>query len=106
MIMGRGLGNDVALITDGRFSGGTRGFVVGHIAPEAQDGGVIALVRDGDRIGIDAVNNTIDVDLTPEEIAARRDAWTEMPLRVTSGALLKYARLVSSASEGCTTDGS
>ena len=106
MIMGRGLGNDVALITDGRFSGGTRGFVVGHIAPEAQDGGVIALVRDGDRIGIDAVNNTIDVDLTPQEIAARRDAWTEMPLRVTSGALLKYARLVSAASEGCTTDGS
>ena len=106
MIMGRGLGNDVALITDGRFSGGTRGFVVGHIAPEAQDGGVIGLVRDDDRIGIDAVNNTIDVDLTPEEIAARRDAWTEMPLRVTSGALLKYARLVSSASEGCTTDGS
>ena len=106
MIMGRGLGNDVALITDGRFSGGTRGFVVGHIAPEAQDGGVIGLVRNDDRIGIDAVNNTIDVDLTPEEIAARRDAWTEMPLRVTSGALLKYARLVSSASEGCTTDGS
>ena len=106
MIMGRGLGNDVALITDGRFSGGTRGFVVGHIAPEAQDGGVIALVRDGDRIKIDAVNNTIDVDLTPQEIAARRDAWTEIPLRVASGALLKYARLVSPASQGCTTDGS
>ena len=76
----------------------------GILLPKPRTRGVIALVRDGDRIGIDAVNNTIDVDLAPEEIAARRDAWTEMPLRVTSGALLKYARLVSSASEGCTTD--
>jgi dihydroxy-acid dehydratase len=106
MIMGRGLGKDVALITDGRFSGGTHGFVVGHITPEAQDGGVIGLLQDGDRIKIDAVNNTIDVDLTPEQIAERRDAWTERPLRVSSGALFKYARLVSSADQGCTTDGS
>jgi dihydroxy-acid dehydratase len=106
MIMGRGLGNDVALITDGRFSGGTHGFVVGHITPEAQDGGVIALVEDGDRIRIDAVANTIDVDLTADELGRRGDAWTPRPLRVRSGALLKYARLVSPASHGCTTDGS
>ena len=106
MIVGRGLGSDVALITDGRFSGGTHGFVVGHIAPEAQEGGVIALVRHGDRIRIDAVRNTIDVALSPETLAERRREWRERPLRVTSGALLKYARLVSSASRGCTTDGS
>lgn len=105
MIMGRGLGKDVALITDGRFSGGTHGFVVGHITPEAQEGGVIGLVEDGDQIKIDAVNNTIDVALTPEEITRRRGQWTEPSLRVNTGALLKYARLVSPASEGCTTDG-
>ena len=105
MIMGAGLGNDVALITDGRFSGGTHGFVVGHITPEAQDGGVIALVKDGDRIRIDASKDTINVDLEAEEVARRRAAWEAPPLRVTSGALYKYARTVSSASEGCTTDG-
>ncbi|WP_423924697.1 dihydroxy-acid dehydratase [Candidatus Palauibacter sp.] len=106
MIMGRGLGGDVALITDGRFSGGTHGFVVGHITPEAQDGGLIALVADGDRIRIDAVENTINADIASAELSARRKQWTAPPLRVTSGALHKYARTVSPASEGCTTDGS
>jgi dihydroxy-acid dehydratase len=105
MIMGAGLGKDVALITDGRFSGGTHGFVVGHITPEAQDGGLIALLKDGDRIRIDAVNNTIDMDVASDEIGARRARWTAPPLRVSSGALYKYARAVSPASEGCTTDG-
>ncbi|WP_419166809.1 dihydroxy-acid dehydratase [Candidatus Palauibacter sp.] len=104
MIMGRGLGGDVALITDGRFSGGTHGFVVGHITPEAQEGGVIALLADGDRIRIDAIGNTIDVHLSPAEIQARREEWTAPPLRANSGALYRYARTVSSASEGCTTD--
>ena len=106
MIVGAGLGKDVALITDGRFSGGTHGFVVGHITPEAQEGGMIALVKTGDRIRIDAVNNTINVELTPKEIEARRAGWAAPPLRVSSGALYKYARSVSPASEGCTTDGS
>ncbi len=105
MIMGAGLGKDVALITDGRFSGGTHGFVVGHITPEAQDGGLIALIKDGDRIRIDAVANTIEAELSSDEVDARRAGWTPPPLRVTSGALYKYARAVSSASEGCTTDG-
>ncbi len=104
MIMGRGLGSDVALITDGRFSGGTHGLVVGHITPEAQEGGVIALLADGDRIRIDAIENTINVHLSPAEIRTRRDGWTPPPLRANSGALYRYARTVSSASEGCTTD--
>ena len=104
MIMGRGLGDDVALITDGRFSGGTHGFVVGHITPEAQEGGVIALLADGDRIRIDAIGNTINVDLSPAELQARRDRWSAPPLRANSGALYRYACTVSSASEGCTTD--
>ncbi len=106
MIMGRGLGKDVALITDGRFSGGTHGFVVGHITPEAQEGGLIAFVRDGDRIRIDAVNNTITVDISPDDVVERRSGWSPPPLKVSSGVLFKYARLVSPASEGCTTDGS
>ncbi len=105
MIMGAGLGKDVALITDGRFSGGTHGFVVGHITPEAQDGGLIAFCKDGDRIRIDAVQNTIDLDVDSDEIDARRAGWSAPPLRVSSGALYKYARSVSPASEGCTTDG-
>ncbi len=104
MIMGRGLGGDVALITDGRFSGGTHGFVVGHITPEAQEGGVIALLADGDRIRIDAITNTINVALSPAELQARRDRWSAPPLRANSGALYRYARTVSPASEGCTTD--
>lgn len=104
MIMGRGLGGEVALITDGRFSGGTHGFVVGHITPEAQEGGLIALLADGDVIRIDAVRNTIEADVPRAEIEARRGAWTAPPPRVTSGALYRYARTVSSASQGCTTD--
>ena len=105
MIMGRGLGGDVALITDGRFSGGTHGFVVGHITPEAQEGGVIALLSDGDRIRIDAVENTINADLSSAELSGRREKWTAPPPRVASGALHRYSRTVSAASEGCTTDG-
>jgi dihydroxy-acid dehydratase len=103
-IYGAGLGQDVALITDGRFSGGSHGFVVGHVSPEAQDGGMIALVKDGDIIKLDAVNNTIDVMLTEEEIAIRRANWQQPPLKATSGALYKYAKLVSSADKGCVTD--
>ena len=104
MIVGRGLGDDVALITDGRFSGGTHGFVVGHITPEAQEGGLIALIADGDVIRIDAIRNTIDADIPSAEIEARRKRWTAPPLRTASGALHRYARTVSPASQGCTTD--
>lgn len=103
-IMGEGLGKKVALITDGRFSGGTHGFVVGHITPEAQVGGAIGLLRDGDIITIDAVQNTLTVDLSESELEARRSAWEARPLAASSGALRKYAQLVSSASEGCVTD--
>ncbi|MEZ4985974.1 MAG: dihydroxy-acid dehydratase [Saprospiraceae bacterium] len=103
-IMGEGLGQSVALITDGRFSGGTHGFVVGHITPEAQTGGLIALLENGDIITIDAVNNSLEVNLTEEEIAQRRARWVQPPLPVRTGALRKYAQLVRSASEGCVTD--
>lgn len=103
-IMGAGLGSSVAMITDGRFSGGTHGFVVGHITPEAQEGGPIALVHDGDTIRIDAVNNTIDVLISDEEMAARKAAWKQPPYKATSGILRKYIKNVSSASQGCVTD--
>ncbi|HIX62621.1 MAG TPA: dihydroxy-acid dehydratase [Candidatus Halomonas stercoripullorum] len=103
-IMGRGLGDSVALITDGRFSGGSHGFVVGHISPEAFDGGPLALVEDGDRITIDAEANTLDVDLAEEELARRRTAWEQPAPRYTRGVLAKYARTVSSASTGAVTD--
>jgi dihydroxy-acid dehydratase len=103
-IIGAGLGKSVALITDGRFSGGTHGFVVGHITPESWEGGNIALVRDNDKIVIDAVNNTINVILSDEELAARRAAWTQLPPPVRSGVLYKYLKQVSNASEGCVTD--
>lgn len=103
-IIGAGLGNSVALITDGRFSGGTHGFVVGHITPEAQDGGLIALLKDGDLITIDASKNIIEAHLSPEEISTRRAAWVAPELKIKSGILYKYARSVSSASEGCITD--
>ena len=103
-IMGAGLGKDVALITDGRFSGGTHGFVVGHVAPEAQEGGTIGLLKDGDIITIDADNNTISVDLSEEELEKRRSAWIKPKLKVSRGSLYKYAMTVSSASEGCVTD--
>ena len=104
VLMGEGLGKDVALITDGRFSGGSHGFVVGHVTPEAQNGGNIALVRDGDKIIIDAVNNTIDVVISDDELQTRRNAWTAPVLKAKSGVLYKYAKSVSSASEGCVTD--
>jgi len=104
MIMGAGLGKSVALITDGRFSGGTHGFVVGHITPEAQSGGLIALVEDGDMIIIDASINSINVDLSEEEIAKREAKWTQPAPKHKKGILYKYARMVSSASEGCVTD--
>ncbi|MGP9679077.1 dihydroxy-acid dehydratase [Halomonas sp. AOP27-A1-41] len=103
-IMGRGLGNDVALITDGRFSGGSHGFVVGHVAPEAFDGGPLALVENGDLITIDAEADTIEVQLSDEELATRRAVWQQPAPRYTRGVLAKYARLVSSASTGAVTD--
>eukprot|EP01089_Gocevia_fonbrunei_P017009 TRINITY_DN5411_c0_g1_i1.p2 TRINITY_DN5411_c0_g1~~TRINITY_DN5411_c0_g1_i1.p2 ORF type:complete len:571 (-),score=132.17 TRINITY_DN5411_c0_g1_i1:2440-4116(-) len=103
-IMGAGLGKDVALITDGRFSGGTHGFVVGHVCPEAQDGGTIALLQDGDVITIDAEKNSISVALSEEEIKTRRANWIQPPLKVKKGSLYKYAKTVSSASQGCVTD--
>ena len=103
-IYGAGLGNSVALITDGRFSGGTHGFVVGHITPEAFEGGLIGLVQDDDIIEIDAVNNTINVKLSNEEIDRRRAGWTQPPLKVTRGILYKFAKLVKDASHGCVTD--
>jgi dihydroxy-acid dehydratase len=103
-IMGAGLGKDVAMLTDGRFSGGSHGFIIGHITPEAQDGGPIALVRDGDRIAIDALACTLNVEISDAELAARRTAWTAPPAKATSGVLGKYVRLVKSASEGCVTD--
>ena len=103
-IMGAGLGQDVALITDGRFSGGTRGFVVGHITPEAQDGGTIALVQTGDKIVIDAIENKLQVEVSEEELAKRREQWSQPALKVTGGILYKYAKTVSSASLGCITD--
>ena len=103
-IMGAGLGKEVALITDGRFSGGTHGFVVGHITPEAQDGGAIALVKDGDTIVIDAENNTISVKVSEAEMEKRRKEWVAPPLKFDKGVLYKYAKTVASASEGCVTD--
>lgn len=103
-IIGAGLGKSVALITDGRFSGGTHGFVVGHITPEAFDGGNIALVQDDDIITIDAVNNTITLNISVEEMSSRRAQWKKLPPPVKSGVLYKYMKLVSNASEGCVTD--
>ena len=103
-IMGAGLGKEVALITDGRFSGGTHGFVVGHVTPEAQEGGTIALVRDGDQITINAETNTIRVDLSEKELEQRRSAWKQPPLKFNRGVLYKYAKTVASASQGCVTD--
>ena len=102
--MGAGLGSDVALMTDGRFSGGSHGFLVGHITPEAQVGGPIALVENGDKITIDAEKNTVDVDLTEAEWQRRRDAWKAPAFKATRGTLYKYIKNVKSASEGCVTD--
>ncbi|MGC6433539.1 MAG: dihydroxy-acid dehydratase [Crocinitomicaceae bacterium] len=104
LIMGAGLGTSVALITDGRFSGGTHGFVVGHITPEAYEGGLIAFVKDGDVISIDAKNNQISLIVSEEEIAIRKANWVKPDLKVQRGVLYKYAKTVSSASNGCVTD--
>lgn len=103
-IMGAGLGKDVALLTDGRFSGGSHGFIVGHVTPEAQEGGPIALARTGDVVTIDATTNELKMDVSDEELANRRAAWTMPPYKATRGTLAKYIRLVKSASEGCVTD--
>jgi len=103
-IFGAGLGASVALITDGRFSGGTHGFVVGHITPECYDGGLLGMVNDDDKIIIDATKNTINLIVSDEEIARRRAAWVQPKLRVSKGLLYKYAKSVSTAAEGCVTD--
>jgi dihydroxy-acid dehydratase len=103
-IMGAGLGADVALITDGRFSGGSHGFIVGHVTPEAQEGGTIALLQDGDRITLDAAKNLIAVELSAEEIEARRANWQAPPYKFDRGTLYKYIKNVQNASQGCVTD--
>jgi len=103
-IVGAGLGSDVALLTDGRFSGGSHGFIVGHITPEAQLGGPLALVQDGDSITVDAEQNRIDMDVSEQELENRRASWTAPPLKATRGTLYKYIKNVKSASEGCVTD--
>jgi len=103
-IIGAGLGNEVALITDGRFSGGTHGFVVGHITPEAQVGGTIAMIKNGDEISIDTTENKINVNLTKQEIIDRKNNWSQPKIKASNGSLFKYANIVSSASKGCVTD--
>ena len=103
-IMGAGLGQDVALLTDGRFSGGSHGFIVGHIAPEAQVGGPIALIKNGDPITIDATHNSITVEISEKEIASRRKSWKAPPFKALRGTLYKYIKNVKSASQGCVTD--
>jgi len=105
LIMGAGLGKDVACLTDGRFSGGSHGFCIGHVVPEAQLGGPIALVQDGDIISVDAVKNTIELQVPPEELEKRRKAWEAPPLKVAQGTLYKYVKMVEDASHGCITDG-
>ena len=103
-IMGAGLGKDVALITDGRFSGGTHGFVVGHIVPEAYDGGTLAIVKDGDVITIDSENNILHVDISEKEITNRIKNWKKPEPKIDKGILYKYVKSVSNASKGCVTD--
>jgi dihydroxy-acid dehydratase len=103
-LVGAGLGNDVALITDGRFSGGSHGFIVGHVVPEAQEGGPIALVKDGDVVVIDADAASIDAEVAAEEFARRRAEWKAPPLKADRGVLAKYIRCVAPASRGCVTD--
>jgi dihydroxy-acid dehydratase len=103
-IIGAGLGKSVALITDGRFSGGTHGFVVGHIVPEAYEGGTIALIKDNDIIELDATKNTITLQVSDEEIAKRRSEWKQPALKATKGILFKYAKQVKTAADGCVTD--
>ena len=102
--MGAGLGKDVALITDGRFSGGSHGFVVGHITPEAQEGGPIGLIQNGDIIRIDATTNSLEVKISEEEMEKRKKAWIKPPYKAERGILKKYIHTVKPASEGCVTD--
>jgi dihydroxy-acid dehydratase len=103
-IMGAGLGKDVALITDGRFSGGTHGFVVGHVTPEAQDGGPIALLQNGDMVTIDAEHNLLSVALEESELARRKAGWMRPAYKADRGTLYRYIKNVKSASDGCVTD--
>jgi dihydroxy-acid dehydratase len=103
-IMGAGLGADVAMITDGRFSGGSHGFIIGHVVPEAQEGGPIGLIRNGDVITINAESNAITVDVSDAEMEKRRAAWTMPPYKATRGTLYRYIKTVKNASEGCVTD--
>ena len=103
-IMGAGLGKDVALITDGRFSGGSHGFIVGHVVPEAQEGGPIALIKNGDTISINAEKNELSVAVSDAELARRKAAWKMPPYKATRGTLWKYIKNVKNASEGCVTD--
>src|SRR6185295_10531131 len=103
-LMGAGLGSAVALITDGRFSGGSHGFLVGHVTPEAQEGGPIALVKTGDKVTIDAKTQRLEMDVTEAELARRKQAWKAPPYKATRGTLYKYIKNVKSASEGCVTD--
>jgi dihydroxy-acid dehydratase len=102
--MGAGLGKDVALLTDGRFSGGSHGFIIGHVCPEAQDGGPIALVRDGDVVTIDADTRVLAVDVSDDEMESRRADWVMPPYKATRGTLYKYIKCVRPADEGCVTD--
>jgi len=104
LIMGAGLGQDVACLTDGRFSGGSHGFVIGHVVPEAQMGGPIGLIKDGDVITIDAINNTLNMEVSEEELAKRKAEWKAPPLKVSQGTLYKYIKVVEDASHGCVTD--
>ena len=103
-LVGAGLGGGVALLTDGRFSGGSHGFLIGHIVPEAQEGGPIGLIQDGDIITIDAEQNSLDVAVGDEEMARRQAQWTMPPYKATRGTLYKYIKSVKNASEGCVTD--
>lgn len=103
-IMGAGLGEDVALITDGRFSGGSHGFIIGHVVPEAQEGGAIALVENGDVIVLDGEQNRIDIMVDAAEIEKRKLKWTAPPFKASKGTLFKYINTVKTASEGCVTD--
>ncbi len=103
-IVGAGLGGEVALITDGRFSGGSHGFIVGHVCPEAQVGGPIALIENGDEITIDAKLNSIDFSVSDSELASRKEKWTMPEYKVSKGTLFRYIKCVSSASEGCVVD--
>ena len=103
-VAGAGLIKDVALMTDGRFSGGSHGFIIGHVVPEAQEGGPIALVKTGDGVTIDTENGEINMDVSPEELETRRQAWSAPPLKARRGTLYKYIKNVKTASDGCVTD--